>query len=475
MKKIFIVTIICVGFIFSACNDWLDVNPRTQVRKDVLLETQKGFRDVLTGAYIRLKNGNLYGGEMIWNTIEYLAQHWAVTAGSTDAYIQQYNYTNSSAKDRFSSIFKTYYQAIADVNGILEEIDGKKDIFTDGNYELIKGEALGIRAFCHLDVLRLWGPVPSGEITDTQILPYVKTVTDEVHDYLTYKQFVQCLFDDLNEAERLLEKVDPILKYSVADLKDQATCDVEDDFWIARQIRINYYSILALKARLYFWTQDMDNAAFYANKIIEAKDPAGKKMWTLATGITMENGDLACASESIWGLNVYDLGQKANSNFDLNGNGKSEQSFIMDYYAFPTGERITDVRFGKQWANLLKSGQTIYVCRKFHQQSSDPINEIPLIRLVEMYFIAMEATSSTTEANRLFVEYASSRGISSSDLSSNKLNILTKEFNKEFYAEGQMFFFYKRVNATRTINYIPLNAERYILPLPEREIVYNNK
>ena len=61
MKKIFIVTVICVGFIFSACNDWLDVNPRTQVRKDVLLETQKGFRDVLTGAYIRLKNGNLYG------------------------------------------------------------------------------------------------------------------------------------------------------------------------------------------------------------------------------------------------------------------------------------------------------------------------------------------------------------------------------------------------------------------------------
>ena len=81
MKKIFILTITCVGFIFSACNDWLDVNPRTQVRKDVLLETQKGFRDVLTGAYIRLKNGNLYGGEMIWNTIEYLAQHWAVTAG----------------------------------------------------------------------------------------------------------------------------------------------------------------------------------------------------------------------------------------------------------------------------------------------------------------------------------------------------------------------------------------------------------
>ena len=83
MKKIFVITIALIGFIFSACNDWLDVNPRTQVKKEVLLETQKGFRDVLTGAYIRLKNGNLYGGEMTWSTMEYLAQHWVVATGTS--------------------------------------------------------------------------------------------------------------------------------------------------------------------------------------------------------------------------------------------------------------------------------------------------------------------------------------------------------------------------------------------------------
>ena len=260
-------------------------------------------------------------------------------------------------------------------------------------------------------------------------------------------------------------------------MQDETTCDVEDDFWIDRQVRMNYYGVLALKARLYFWTQDMKNAVLYAKKVIDAKDPSGKKMWVLATGITMESGDLACASESIFGLSVYDLGTKASSNFDLTGNGIHEQSFIMDYYAFPTGERTTDVRFDKQWTSLSKNGQSIYICRKFYQLSDNQMNELPLIRLAEMYFIVMEATSSTTEANGLFSEYASSRGIATADLSSNKLRTLTKEFNKEFYAEGQMFFFYKRVNATGSINYIPLNAERYVAPLPEREIVYiiNNK
>lgn len=475
MKKIFIIAIVFAGIVFSGCNDWLDVNPRTQIKKDVLLETQKGFRDVLTGAYIRLKNDNLYGGEMMWGAIEYLGQHWETTAGYTDYYIQQYSYTNSSVKDRFTNIFKTYYQAIADVNSILEVIDGKKDIFTKGNYELIRGEALAIRAFCHLDVLRLFGPMPAGEISGNEILPYVKTVTNEIHDYSTYGQFVQLLFEDLNEAEDLLGKVDPILKYSVDELKDETTCDVEDDYWTDRHVRMNYYAILALKARLYFWIQDMTNAALYANKVIGAKDAAGKKMWTLADGVTMESGDLACSSEDIVGLSVYNLDTKATDVFDLTGNGKY-MGWKFTYYVFPTNESAVDVRYNKQWVKTTKSGSDIYICKKYYQPDRDAKYEIPLIRLTEMYFIVMETTSSVAEANSLYKEYASARGVSSGvDLASDRVNKLKKEFNKEFYAEGQMFFFYKRTGATQSLDYVTLKPEVYVAPLPEREIVYNNK
>ena len=49
---------------------------------------------------------------MMWGTIEYLAQHWVVATGTTNAYLQAYNYTDGSVKDRFSAIFKTYYQTI---------------------------------------------------------------------------------------------------------------------------------------------------------------------------------------------------------------------------------------------------------------------------------------------------------------------------------------------------------------------------
>ena len=88
----------------------------------------------------------------------------------------------------------------------------------------------------------------------------------------------------------------------------------------------------------------------------------------------------------------------------------------------------------------------------------------------------METTSSVAEANSLYKEYASARGVSSGvDLASDRVNKLKKEFNKEFYAEGQMFFFYKRTGATQSLDYVTLKPEVYVAPLPEREIVYNNK
>ena len=46
--------------------------------------------------------------------------------------------------------------------------------------------------------------------------------------------------------------------------------------------------------------------------------------------------------------------------------------------------------------------------------------------------------------------------------------------------KGKCFSFVQLIKkssnfSTWSINYVTLNAERYVAPLPEREIVYNNK
>jgi len=50
-------------------------------------------------------------------------------------------------------IYTQLYKIILSVNAILEQIDAKQDVFEPGMYEIIKGECLAMRAYCHFDLL----------------------------------------------------------------------------------------------------------------------------------------------------------------------------------------------------------------------------------------------------------------------------------------------------------------------------------
>lgn len=45
-----------------------------------------------------------------------------------------------------------------------------------------------------------------------------------------------------------------------------------DEFFNYRQNRLNYWAVLALKARFYLWIQDKKQAAEYAGRVIANKD-----------------------------------------------------------------------------------------------------------------------------------------------------------------------------------------------------------
>ena len=69
---------------------------------------------------------------------------------------------------------------------------------------------------------------------------------------------------DLNEAEKILEASDdPILKEVIC------TYSGKNDFMANRQYRFNYWAVNALKARVYLYMGDVENANHYAMKVIE--------------------------------------------------------------------------------------------------------------------------------------------------------------------------------------------------------------
>ena len=49
---------LCLSLFAFGCNDWLDVQPKSQVKEEDLFSSESGFRDALTGIYA-LKGRNL--------------------------------------------------------------------------------------------------------------------------------------------------------------------------------------------------------------------------------------------------------------------------------------------------------------------------------------------------------------------------------------------------------------------------------
>ncbi|OQP42785.1 hypothetical protein A4H97_11525 [Niastella yeongjuensis] len=503
MNKITITLLISGALVFTGCKKWLDVKPEGQSTKDDQFSTQKGFRDALTGAYIDLKSSDSYGGAMEWGTIEFMAKNWDVISPNftTLTALVNANYRDVGARAALDAIYAKEYKIIADANSILEKIDAQKNIFLDDNYSLIKGEALALRAFAHFDVLRLFGPMPDKPVADP-ILPYVKAVSKDIVPLLSYDDFTKQILADLDQADTLLKGVDPITKYNLPELNPDPLNGsivpvVSDDYYLYRQVRMNYYGVLALKARVYNWLKPRSdvnrlNAIKYAQMVIDAKNHAGLSTFRLGELKDQQGGDYSFTSEHIVAVNYYNLNTTVDANFGEKGSlAKNDFSFPgTDFYylsnLFPPAERATDARWVGQWSYKSDPNQSSYAkYKKFYQntQIQYPNNQVALLRLSEMYLILTECATSKAEAENVYRIYCNTKGIpftsgfSASGWEADRRNKMIREYVREFYAEGQTFFTYKRYNVTT----LPAGwanfsgtAARYVVPKPDREFNYHN-
>lgn len=453
----------------TACNDWLEVAPQAEKEEAEMFEKEVGFRNVLIGAYIRMKSNNLYGEDLTYGSIEMLAQHWTNT-DDLGKYLKAYNYEQSVVETKINSFYGNLYKVIADVNGLLNNIDARKEMFEGNNFEIIKGEALAIRAFCHFDVLRLFGPIPTN-LPEGTILPYVTTVSIVPNRLVSYNDFTTKLLADLDEAERCLEGNDPIL---TASIKELSTLEVaqDDNFLCDCQMRMNYYAVCALKARVQLWLGNKNEALKYAQKVIDAKDPNGNVMFRLGSATDCANGDLIFSSEHIFNLNVYNL-----SDFKISAaNTFYTNSTALKYF---WASETTDIRRGKMWKEVYDNywWTYYYYMTKYTQATNMPVwakNSIPLFRLAEMYLIAMEC-GSIQNANDLYKEVCIARDITPVTFGSTEelSETLILEYNREFYGEGQAFYAYKRLGRSKIFGTSTVgSALIYVLPLPKAESLY---
>ena len=462
-KKLGLATLFFTGLAMSSCKKWIDVAPKTQIESSRFLSSQQGYVEALGGVYLKMVGTTMYGKELSFGLVDILGSSYT-TNGST-AYRAAFNgnYQDPAVLNIITNIYSNTYNAIANLNNILEQIDkSDRSIFSPGQYEIIKGEALGLRAFLHFDMLRLHTKSYKDGGALSPGIPYVTFYGGQVTPRLTAEYAMEKIIADLNAAEQLL-KNELIATGPVANAFG-TTFDL-------RKERFNYYAVKATKARAYLWAEDKENALKEAEDII-AVAPAKFPFVTLASLTTADpNKNRVFTTEQIFGLTAERLQQNYVQVLDSSIRTGQLQYINAARVTQQFEGVITDIRL----QYMIKQVGTQYYYTKLHQPQVS--KRMPLIKIPEMYYIAAECLSSSNppKAVGYLNTVRRSRGISA-DLSQSIdtdqiLSEIQKEYRKEFTNEGQIFFFHKRQNSTSIVGITgAYPSTRYLLPLPQQEI-----
>ena len=412
--------------------------------------------------------------------VESLACTWTVTSGS-DAYdLADHVYDQSeTVKSKLNSCFMSLYKVVSNLNPLLEGMDKNRFQLDSTVYNMVKGEALAIRACAHLDLIRLWGPMPSKIDASKEYLPYVTVNGTAYYTYITFERYMELLLADLNEAERLLRNSDPIITITPDGTEDTYST------WPRRKSHLNYYGVLGLQARVRLWMGDTENALKDARMVKEAENEDGSPKFRLANEEDdfpmQENGlnswtDGSFYSEHLCGVNVE------NYDYNLGGwiSGRASVFFYTMNYSmfiqqvFGGNSRDLRYRFLWTWERTLM-GMNANVLRKwrgFYPSTTSSMMNFPIMRLSEIYLNIMEH-GSLSEANVVYEEYCEARGMTYVPLTeSDRLAKVELEYIREFMGEGQNFYTYKRLGVTNMYwnGLSECGEAQYVLPLPEKEL-----
>ena len=461
-----------IGVSLVSCEDWLDVRPKSEILTDMHFEEESGFRDQLAGVYTAMTETSMYGRSLSFGLMSVLSQDYDLKSESTYRYAAEYNYEETNTKNMIDNIWSSTYNCIANLNIMLKYIDNDPNIFTDNNYKMYKGEILGLRAFLHLEMLRIFSPSPKAN-NNAMAVPYVTQYDKVVTKQKTVNETMNLIIADLLEAEKLLKESDSFLNQ---DLNYTVRWD--------RRYYFNYYAVVGTLARAYMYKGDIANALTYANMIIEeGEDYNSDFSWT--SNDTMESKyeqqvDRLFSGECLFYLNVKDFNDIVKYHFTSSASNNTftpSETKAEQIYEKAMGYG-NDYRLHK---NFQYDGADKYLW-KYHQYENGACTDIvPVLRKSESYYIAAEILKESDperaiELLNLVREARNLEFAPLSDLTADQIQEeVGKEYRKEFLAEGQMFFYYKRLDATR-IEGASVNAQSiYVLPMPDTEIEFGER
>lgn len=482
-KNIFIITLTTVvfSFLFNSCESYLDVENKGIIDETDLFVNFNGFRDAMFGAYASITENNLYGQNLSYGFLDELAQLYIFERENVNVFLDKaifYQYNEPEIEQVINNIWANSYESISYVNNVIDQLKNV-DLNSDSGYSLIKGEAHALRAFLHFDLTRMFCETLSMNPSATGI-PYSDSFDLELPRLYDLNTIYNLIIDDLNIAEESL--------INDTELIDEESTNI---YIKNRAIHLNKYAVWALKARIYLWKGDYENARIYAESVINSNK------FMLYDKITLpDNMKYPATSETIWAVSnttkYNDIFNKFLFEDISNRNYQYVAPNVDDLYESSsfTADN-TDVRLDNYFIEN-NNNRTLFrrlldlpvITPDNLGEDRDEINGFTMMRLPEMYYIAAEAyyDIDVNKAKRYFNDVRNSRGLldiddSRVDTKEKFLNELLLEKKKELWGEGQIFLEYKRLNkdiSNKDGDIFNASNDIFVFPLPDDEVEFGN-
>lgn len=540
-KKVFQIlslSVLLLGLMYG-CSDWLEYQPKDKQSEQQQFSQKSGFYATVNGVYNKMSGGALYGRYLSYELVDVLSQRYQVNQTDEDDHsrylraLVSWNYSDDQVNYALESIWHEAYSTIMNINVIIKNIDddaskGAESVLPQKEYNMLMGEMIAARAMIHFDLLRLFGPIYSKK-PDGRGVPYNEDTKTEVLPLLPANVVLNdFIIRDLLLASNLLSESDPVLTDGPMPIYDAETMDNSMRY---RQLRLNYYAVQLLLARAYLWGENYEKAVEYAQKLtddtkVRAFFPSVDPGTLLANTV---DPDRMFSTESLFGFYNRNRGLIYDNNFGGASTGRKLLIPRPNYVngVLFSGSEASDYRYLSQWTtgNTLQ-GESSMQMIKFNEiietsggVAADDYNEETMLqsqkfhatfssmmKLSEAYYIAAEVygnpESGLTDLNKAWGYLnviRQDRGLSSASGNNSTLtDRITKEYIREFIGEGQIFFYFKRLNKGFDNNYngvkeikrelvpgIPFfgydysdNADdatkelRFVAPLPSSELTY---
>lgn len=463
-----ILFLLCLLAGLCSCKKYLQVQPQGSYSEEQVYASAGAMQQALNGLYINLADTALYGQNLTMTTIELLGQRYQPSNSGNGiliaSYFTNYLYNDARVQAVFEGLWKKAYSTILAANLFIARANEAtaRQVVTAGQGQQLVGEAVAIRAMMHFDLLRLFGPIYPVN-ANVPAIPYYTEADGHSQPLLTATQVMEKVLADFNTAATLLA-ADPVIT--------QGVVNNNNFYYGMRNQRMNYYAVKGLLARAYLWAGNKQQAHDQALEVITQ----GEKWfpWTAPAVIQtlQDNPDRIFSSEVL--LSVYNPKMYTTYTGWFSEDLKEAVNTAEPTRLRETFEDIAnDYRYNE---NTWRARQLSKKCFYKFADVTDPLKTFrflqPLLRKSEMYYILAETETDSQQALGYLNKVRYNRNLVNLTNASTLQLEIAKEYRKEFWGEGQLFFYYKRNNASLVPSgqsaYYSV-APAYVVPLPLSE------